>query len=188
MSRAPIYLALVHHPVYNKYGDIITTSITNLDIHDIARSARTFGLKKYFIVTPLSSQQEMLLRLTSFWELPAAIKFNTSRHEALKLVEHKRTLEDVVLSVKKQESSDPVIVGTTANERNRQISYSDLREKYLSNSHPLILILGTGNGLSQEVLNECDLILKPIYGADHYNHLSVRSAAAIILDRLTSEK
>ncbi|MCK4696288.1 MAG: RNA methyltransferase, partial [Candidatus Cloacimonetes bacterium] len=31
-------------------------------------------------------------------------------------------------------------------------------------------------------------ILKPIKGVGNYNHLSVRSAAAIVLDRLTSEK
>jgi hypothetical protein len=47
------YLGLVHHPIKNKRGDVVTTSVTNLDIHDIARSARTFGFDGYYIITPV---------------------------------------------------------------------------------------------------------------------------------------
>jgi hypothetical protein len=41
MIMADLYLALLHYPVYDKDHKIVTTSITNMDIHDIARSART---------------------------------------------------------------------------------------------------------------------------------------------------
>ena len=41
---ADIYLALLHYPVYDKGHKVVTTSITNMDIHDIARSARTYNL------------------------------------------------------------------------------------------------------------------------------------------------
>ena len=44
-------------------------------------------------------------------------------------------------------------------------------------------MLGTGQGLSNELLNKADFLLAPLKGMPHYNHLSVRSAAAIILDR-----
>ena len=38
------WVALAHHPVLDKDGRIVTTAVTNLDVHDIARAARTFGL------------------------------------------------------------------------------------------------------------------------------------------------
>ena len=49
---------------------------------------------------------------------------------------------------------------------------------------PYLLLLGTGWGLTEECFASADLILEPIAGNGTYNHLSVRSAAAIMLDRL----
>ena len=49
---------------------------------------------------------------------------------------------------------------------------------------PLMLLFGTGFGLAPPVLERADLVLAPILGPGAYNHLSVRSAAGIILDRL----
>ena len=34
-------------------GQSVATAITNLDVHDIARSSRTYGLGGYFVVTPI---------------------------------------------------------------------------------------------------------------------------------------
>ncbi len=52
---------------------------------------------------------------------------------------------------------------------------------------PLFLLFGTGWGLTQEVKDSSDYVLAPIEGKG-YNHLSVRSAVAIILDRLLGER
>ena len=41
MTRRRLAIALVHHPVLDKGGAIVTTALTNLDVHDLARSART---------------------------------------------------------------------------------------------------------------------------------------------------
>jgi tRNA (guanine37-N1)-methyltransferase len=38
-SMADLFLALLHYPVRDKNGAIVTTAVTNMDIHDIARSA-----------------------------------------------------------------------------------------------------------------------------------------------------
>ena len=54
----------------------------------------------------------------------------------------------------------------------------------LQHEGPLLLILGTGWGLTGELMAGCDARLAPIQAASDYNHLSVRSACAIILDRL----
>jgi hypothetical protein len=45
-------------------------------------------------------------------------------------------------------------------------------------------MFGTGWGMSQELLDRADIFLDPINGPKEYNHLSVRSACAIMLDRL----
>ena len=52
---AELYVALIHAPVYNKKMEIIATSITNLDLHDIARSSATFGVHSYYVVHPAPS-------------------------------------------------------------------------------------------------------------------------------------
>ncbi len=44
--------------------------------------------------------------------------------------------------------------------------------------------MGTGWGLSDEIFAASGMTLEPIKGCGDYNHLSVRSATAIMLDRL----
>ena len=50
---ANLYLGLVHYPIYNKNMQVIATAVTNFDIHDISRTARTYDVKKYFLIHPL---------------------------------------------------------------------------------------------------------------------------------------
>ena len=52
----------------------------------------------------------------------------------------------------------------------------------------ILLLFGTGWGLTVEVLGQADMVLEPIRGVGDYNHLSVRAAAAVILDRLRAER
>ncbi len=59
-----------------------------------------------------------------------------------------------------------------------------MRRRVEEGGPPLLFLFGTGWGLTEEVLEQADDILEPIRGAGAYNHLSVRSAAAILLDRL----
>ena len=49
------YVMEVHYPVLDKRGEKSSTAITGMDIHDIARACRTYGIKKYLLVTPLLS-------------------------------------------------------------------------------------------------------------------------------------
>ncbi|HBQ11088.1 MAG TPA: hypothetical protein DEF51_07890, partial [Myxococcales bacterium] len=62
-----VYLALVHHPVVDRAGDVITTAVTNLDVHDIARSARTYDLAGYYVVTPIEAQHRLVDRILGHW-------------------------------------------------------------------------------------------------------------------------
>ena len=65
-----------------------------------------------------------------------------------------------------------------------RLTFADLRESLKNEQSPVLLLLGTGWGLTQEVFAQAEAILEPIQGCGAYNHLSVRAAAAIMLDRL----
>ena len=68
MRKTKVYIALLHYPMYNKRQDIITTSVTNLDLHDIARAARTYDVECFFVVHPLANQQKLIKEIVSYWQ------------------------------------------------------------------------------------------------------------------------
>jgi len=178
------YCALLHEQVLigpeKKNG---TTSITSLDLHDIARSARTYGLKGYFVVTPLSDQQKIVHRLLEFWHTEGQT-YNKERHEAIKLVEVIGNLDDAIAIIEAKEGCKPLIIATSARAVGHAnlISFYDQQRAWVK-KRPVLFILGTGKGLDEEVIQGTDFLLKPIEGFSDFNHLSVRSAAAIIFDR-----
>ncbi|MCL4360931.1 tRNA (guanosine(37)-N1)-methyltransferase TrmD [Candidatus Dependentiae bacterium] len=183
------YVALMHSEVnLPKEGSIEskvgTSSVTSLDIHDIARSAATFGLKKYFIVTPLVDQQKIVNRLITFWMSDQGIDYNPHRHEAVSAVEVIDNLEKILEKIEKIEGKKPIIIGTSAKEHGKieRITYFD-QEKVWAEDRPVLFLLGTARGLSDTVLDKCDYLLIPLKGFSEFNHLSVRSASAIIFDR-----
>jgi len=184
-----VYIALIHYPVYNNRFKIITTAFTNLDVHDIARSAVTYGVAKFYLVQPNPEQQKLVNRVLKHWIDGEGSSFNKSRSEALNLVALRETLEDVTQEIEEVEGEKPVTIVTDARSADNMIGFEDLRELIFSDKEkPYLLLLGTGWGLANEIMDSADYRLKPVSGYTNYNHLSVRSAAAIILDRLFSCK
>ena len=47
-----------------------------------------------------------------------------------------------------------------------------------------MLLFGTAGGISPNLLDKADVVLEPLGGNFTYNHLSVRTAVAIFIDRL----
>ncbi len=190
LSESPkrLYVALLHYPVYDKKGQIVTTSITTMDIHDIARSARTYGVRGFYVVTPVRALQKLTLKIIAHWEKGYGSRYNETRKEALSLVRLKDTLDNVIMDVEKECGAKPQLIGTSARGRERRLSFSRAREMIKEDFAPFLLLLGTGWGLAETVLNQSDYILEAIEGGTDYNHLSVRSAAAIILDRLAGKE
>lgn len=180
-----VYIALLHHPVYNKNKDVVTTCITGMDLHDIARSAVTFGVKKYFVVNPVEAQLGFAKRIIKTWAEEESYVHNWTRAEALSRVILKKDLEEVIKVVRDEEGTEPLKVVTSARPIGN-LSYQELRKKIARDKQALLLLFGTGWGLTEDVIKKADYVLEPIAGSakDGYNHLSVRSAAAIILDRL----
>lgn len=181
-----LYVGLVHHPINNKKGEIVTTSVTNLDIHDISRSCKTFGVKNYFLVTPLKAQHELVNRILGHWEEDKANVYNPDRSEALSIAKLVNSIEEASLDIKNIEGVMPKIIVTGANFKTHNAAPSDLRQKILLDSSPYLLLFGTGWGLHSSITDHADYKLAPILGAseDGYNHLSVRSAVAIYLEKL----
>ena len=179
----PHYVALMHDQVQLKDNRVGTSSVTSLDVHDIARSAITYGLKKYFVVTPLQDQKKIVTTLLDFWEAEGKA-YNVHRHRAVQLVQLMNSFEETIEHIKQETGKAPIVIATSArsSERGFQITYTD-QELIWKQDRPVLLLLGTGSGLSEELLKRCDYLLGPIKGLSDFNHLSVRSAAAVIFDR-----
>jgi tRNA (guanine37-N1)-methyltransferase len=183
-ARAPVFVALLHHPVYDKNGQVVTTAVTNMDIHDIARSGKTYGIRRFFVVTPIKALQKLALKIIDHWEAGYGSQYNVTRKDALALARICDTLDNVIIEIEGECREQPAIVVTSAKPGGTRTSFTELREMLQKESRPVLILLGTGWGLTQEVFSQADYILESIQGPTDYNHLSVRSAAAIILDRL----
>jgi len=180
-----LYLGLVHYPINNKRGEVVTTSVTNLDIHDIARSCKTFNVEKYFIITPLEAQQSLVNRILGHWEQDKASLYNPDRQDALEIAQLADSVETAFAEVTELEGQRPLLAVTGANFQRFDGNAKALKLKMEIDNRPCLLLFGTGWGLNATVIEQADFMLDPIFGINHnYNHLSVRSAVAIYLDRL----
>ncbi len=183
---ASLYVGLVHHPINNKKGEVVTTSVTNLDIHDISRSCKTFGVQKYFLVTPLKAQHELVNRILGHWEGDVANVYNPDRSEALSIATLSVSVEEAERTIEELEGQKPLLVVTGANFKSATGPVKELRDKLTLDNRPIFLLFGTGWGLHASIIDRADFMLPPILGGakDGYNHLSVRSAVAIYLEKL----
>jgi hypothetical protein len=185
---AALYVALLHHPVYDKNGAIVTTAVTNMDVHDIGRVARTFAVRAFYVATPVPTLRRLVQRIIAHWETGPGAVYNETRKEALALVRLAHDLDAVVADVEREAGVLPRLVATSARDGAGRLSFDALRRRLAADGRPELLVFGTGWGLTPEVLGRVDDVLEPIRGTDDYNHLSVRSAAAIILDRLRADR
>ena len=181
---SPFYCALVHHPVVDRAGDEVTTSVTNLDVHDIARSARTYGLRGYFVVSPIEAQHPVVQRILDHWREGSGKKRFPERAEALSIVEISLSVEDAIARIEAREGRSPRLLVTSARSGVTRTTYRTEAARLAQDPTPTLLLFGTGHGLSDRLLSRADAFLEPIQGPTDYNHLSVRAAAAITLDRL----
>jgi hypothetical protein len=167
----------------NKNGATIASAITNLDLHDIARAAKTYALRSFQVVTPLEDQQILAGRIVAHWTRGAGGDYNPRRREALMQVRIGATLQEAIRAVGQQEGRRPCTVATCARPQANAVSFDRLRQE-MQNDDPYMLLMGTAWGLAPQVIDGADRVLAPIGNHAAYNHLSVRCAAAIIMDRL----
>lgn len=179
------YVALMHSDVLVGESKIDGfTSVTSIDIHDIARSSKTYGIKQFFIVTPLVDQQKIVSKMLDFWKEGIGFDYNRCRYNAIQIVSLIDSLSQVIERIKTIEGKEPLILVTSARPTysEREISFFD-QDKVFAHDRPLLILFGTGQGLAPSVIDRADFVLLPIQGFSEFNHLSVRSAVAIALDR-----
>lgn len=178
-------VALLHHPVYDKNRQVVTTAVTNLDIHDIARTARTFGLCRYYVVNPVAEQQALTERIRLHWLEGWGAGYNPRRKEALELLRVVPGLDDAISDLTGEFGENPLLVVTGARANGSVTTVAQLRNIMAENpGRPCLLLFGTGWGLTGDIFEIADIALEPIRGCGNYNHLPVRAAVAIYLDRL----
>jgi hypothetical protein len=199
----PAYLVLLHAPITNRNGKLVTTSVTNMDIHDIARSCRTYGIRGYFLVTPIEDQHELVRRILEHWRSDHSREYHPDRVEALSLIRMARSFDEVKTAIAAECGGQmPEVVLTDARPQPLlqavKVSYAEYRKELTLRGQdskpvaPIAIVFGTGWGIADVFYPEVHRILAPVYGPKDdiergyksYNHLSVRSAVAIILDRL----
>ena len=181
----PVSIVLVHHPVLDRAGDVVTTAITNLDVHDISRSARAFGCANFFVIHPIAAQRELCERIRDHWVTGSGKKRIPDRADAIELVRTVSSFEDVLATLGGRASVEVLV--TAARDAGRAPTrFADFRARLDEDPRHLVLCFGTGWGLSPGFLDDADVLLEPIAPSRGvgWNHLSVRAACAIVLDRL----
>lgn len=180
MIARRLAIALVHHPVLDKQGAVVTTALTNLDVHDLARSARTYGCTDYFVVHPIAAQRELATRIVDHWTEGSSAKRIPDRKDALAVVRPVEKLSDAIAAL----GGDVEVWVTAARSIGAPITFAEGHERLAAEGRPVLLVFGTGWGLAPEITDNATAVLEPIHGAGDWNHLSVRAACAIALDRL----
>ena len=182
-KKCKLAVALMHYPMRDKQGDVVTASITNMDLHDISRIAVTYGAARYFVVTPAKAQRDIAQRVIDHWMEGFGATYNSNRREAFLRTELCDSLPHTVKACEDMWGEKPIIVATTARRDVADISASTLG--MMAETKPVLLLFGTGWGFAQEVFEIADYVLEPVVGAEEFNHLPVRGAVAILLDRIT---
>ncbi len=179
-------IALVHWPVLDQQGATVTSAITNLDVHDLARSARTYGCSDYFIVHPVAAQRDLVARICEHWRDGSSGKRIPDRKVALALIRTAPALADVYAELGGRENVE-LWVTAARSVSQAAIDTAEARRRLEDGSagKPVLLLFGTGWGLARDVIDSADVVVAPIRAteATGFNHLSVRAACAILLDR-----
>lgn len=173
---------LVHYPVLDRQGATVTAAITNIDLHDIARSAHTFGCAAFYVVHPVAAQRALAERIREHW---------VEGSGGVRIPDRKPALSDIVVvdaleTALQQCGPGAELWTTSAKETANSLEVSQARKVLREEGPPVLLAFGTGWGLSDVVSERAAVHLAPIRStrSDGYNHLSVRAAAAILFDRL----
>lgn len=177
---ARLAIALVHHPVLDAQGGIVTSTLTNIDVHDLSRSAKTYGCSDFFVVHPIEAQRTLCARILDHWTTGSSAKRIPDRKDALSLVRIVDTLADAKAAL----GEGTRLWVTAAREIGTTLSWKDGAAALKDDGPPVLLVFGTSWGLAPEITGAADAVLAPIDGGSGWNHLSVRAACAIALDRL----
>lgn len=170
-----LHIALAHHPVKDRAGEVITTSVTNLDLHDMVRMARSYDLAKVWVISPIKAQRDKVLHMAKKWNQELSTHDRARGWQNLEVVSSIEEMKTML--------GQPALIGTSAaGGREGMVNASDIWK--IIASKETVLLFGSGWGLTETALAGCDYVMNPILNESQYNHLSVRTAMAVVLDRV----
>jgi len=181
-------MAVLHYPVYNKNREIVATCLSSYDLHDISRTARCYNIGKLYFINPMDTQHVLAGRIIKHWIEGYGASYNPTRQQALQTVALKKSLAEVKDDIALNNGCPPKIVVTSSKNLRPGIDYNTLSSMIQQNEQSYLIIFGTGWGLAEHVIQEADYFLEPIMGDSDFNHLSVRCATAIVMDRLLGNR
>ena len=183
MNRNQIHLALRHDGVTDRNGRPINSSVTQVDVHDFCRLTLTYGLAGFHCVTPLPAQHQITQNIIGFWRSDVGKRYNPDREQALTRLQLHQSFDELETALTTDAGEKPLFLGTSARPQRKSFDFDQVYNTISGSGRQVVIQFGTAWGLSEAQLNRCDWVLPPINGYDGYNHLSVRCAAAILLDR-----
>ena len=177
---------LIHHPILDRERAVVTGAITNLDIHDISRSAHTYGLAAFYIAHPIAAQRELAERIREHWLTGSGSRRIPDRVPPMRGLRIVSSLDDALTAC----GPGTQLWVTSAQASGKCLSHDAAREQLRGEGPPILIAFGTGWGLADEIMQRADGLLDAIRSPrdDGFNHLSVRAAAAITFDRLLGHR
>jgi hypothetical protein len=159
-------VVLLHHPMTNRLGKVITTAVTNIDLHDIARSCRTYEVDHFFVVTPIAEQHALLNRIIGHWSKGRSLDWHPDRAEAFSRLQLVHEFNDVLKYHQQHYGLNIEVVMPDARPLPQpQIAYADLRARWANELKALasagrdsgamtskIIVFGTGWGVAPEFI------------------------------------
>lgn len=177
--------ALCHYPVWLENRRMGCSSLTNLDVHDIARVGRSYGLGPFFVLLPLADQLALLERILNHWRAAP----ETDRAVSLAHVRGVPDFDVLDSLATDWYGTRPFYVAASARWPTRKNSLPPLTSRQIRDilqERPVVICLGTARGLALEKMPFIGGMVRPIRFLGD-NHLSVRSAAAILADRILGD-
>ncbi len=180
--RGTLDLTLVHHPVVNRKGETISSTVDEFDVFDACRLSLIYPVRHLWIVTPVPSQRALVERLLAHGRDPARQREGRPRFEAVSGV---ASIDDALDEAEAGTGRRPQTVATSASPPSTRpaLTFADTRAR-LGAGDPLMLLVGKAWGLAPEVFSEADEQLEPLRGGTGFDHYPVRGALAVLLDRL----
>ena len=140
-----IFIGLVHHPVLNRHGEVSTTAVTNVDLHDLGRAGRTYGVEGFFVVTPIDLQRELVGRVIRHWADGPGAK-SPSRQQAFARMAVSPSLDDAIRQIEAKTGETPKLAVTGASLVDKTTPFQDVADMIRKPGPPILLLFGTGWG------------------------------------------
>ena len=105
-------------------------------------------------------QEEIIKKITGYWQHGFGRVYNPDRSEALDRVQYLPDIASAVAEIKKLTGKVPVTITTDARIYPNTITYKAARQMLHEGDRPVLVLFGTGFGMEKETMAAFDYILE----------------------------